>query len=92
MTALVYVAASGILAMAMEEQGVLGNSTDVGEVFPVLPRVLPPSRDLRHIEPAGNGVVAVHVGDLEFTPSRRGQPRDDVEDIGRIAIEADNSV
>ena len=58
----------------------------------MLPGVLPPAGHLGRVESARERVVAVHVGDLELAARRRLQRRDDVEDVGRVAVEADDCV
>ena len=67
-------------------------ATDLGEVLPVLPGVLPPARDLGCVEPMRVRVVTVHVGDLELSARRRREPGDHVEDVRRVAVEAHDGV
>ena len=58
----------------------------------MLAGVLPPADDLGRVEPARARVVAVHVGDLELSPQRGSQLRDDVEHVRRVAVETDHRV
>src|SRR5438067_9536824 len=54
--------------------------------------VTPEALDDVVLHPGLADVVVVHVGDLELTPSRRLQGRDDLEDVGRVEVDAGDAV
>src|SRR6188508_1251868 len=67
-------------------------AADLGEVLPVLARVLPPAAHRHDGERTALGVRAVHIGDLELAAARALEARDHGEDVGRIAVEPDHGI
>src|SRR4029079_11720800 len=67
-------------------------AADLGEVLPVLARVLPPALDPDDVETSLLRVVAVDVGDLELAPRGRLEALDHVEDVRREAVEPDHGL
>ena len=58
----------------------------------MLPGVLPPALDLLRLQAAIESVVPVDVGDLELSPAGRLESRNDVEDVRRVAVEANDGM